>query len=71
MAERVVHRFGGEAVRPGALALMALPPVIGGLSLGLWLGRRLDKRLFTRLSYGLLVVIALAAILGPVVFKNR
>lgn len=71
MAALLMHRFGGEAVRPGGLALIALPPVIGGLSLGLWLGRRLDKRLFTKLSYGLLVVIALAAILGPLVFKHR
>ena len=71
MAALLVHRFGGEALRPAALALMALPPVIGGLSLGLWLGQRLDKRLFTKLSYGVLVVIALAAILGPVVFKSR
>lgn len=71
MAALLVVKFGGEALRPAVLALIALPPVLGGLSLGLRLGQRLDKHLFARLSYGLLIVIALAAILGPVVFSGR
>jgi uncharacterized protein len=71
MAALLAYKFGGEAMRPAALALVALPPVAAGMWLGLWLGRRLDKQLFTRLSYGLLVAIAVSAIVGPVVFDGR
>ncbi|RIK76211.1 MAG: hypothetical protein DCC67_14225 [Planctomycetota bacterium] len=71
MAAMLVHRFGGEALRPAALALVALPPVALGLWVGLRLGHRLDKQRFTRLTYGLLVVVALTAILAPVVFNGR
>lgn len=67
MAALLVFKFGSEALRPGMLALSVLPPVLGGLWLGLRLGRRLDKARFTQLTYGLLTLIGLAAILGPMV----
>ena len=37
-------------------ALIVMPPVIVGLWIGLKLGHRLDKELFRRLTYGLLIV---------------
>jgi hypothetical protein len=39
------------------------------LVIGLKLGHRLDKARFRRLTYALLFMIALAAILSPMVFK--
>jgi uncharacterized membrane protein YfcA len=67
MAGLLAWKFGSAAAPPAQLALAIMPPVLVGLWIGLKLGHRLDKELFRRLTYGLLLVIALAAIFGPVV----
>jgi len=69
MAVLLGLKFGVDAARPGLLALATMPPVLVGLWIGLKLGRQMDKELFRRLTYGLLLVIAIAAILSPVVAK--
>lgn len=70
MAVMLAWKFGGQALQPAMLALAVMPPVLVGLWAGLRLGRRMDKELFRRLTYGLLLVVALAAIFSPMVFKR-
>jgi uncharacterized membrane protein YfcA len=65
MAAMLVLKFGAAAGRPAMAALMVMPPVVVALAVGLRLGHRLDKQRFRLLTYGLLVMIALAAIAGP------
>jgi uncharacterized membrane protein YfcA len=66
----VYLKFGDPVIQPAKAALMVLPPTLVGLVIGLKLGNRLDKGVFRRLTYGLLVFIACAAILGPMVFNH-
>jgi uncharacterized membrane protein YfcA len=63
-------KFGELVLRPAMAALVVLPPVLVGLGTGLKLGDRLNKERFRRLTYFLLVVIALAAIIGPMLFDH-
>ena len=70
MAVMLAWKFGGLALQPALLALAVMPPVLVGLWAGLRLGRRMDKALFRGLTYGLLLVVALAAIFSPLVFKR-
>ena len=70
MAAALIWQFGEQLLKPAFLAVTILPPCLLGLWLGLTLGHRLDKDRFRRLSYGLLLVVAVAAILSPVVFKG-
>jgi uncharacterized membrane protein YfcA len=70
MALMLIVKFGDQASTPAMAALMTLPPVVVGLWIGLKVGHRLDKHRFRRLTYALLTMIALAAILSPL-FANR
>jgi uncharacterized membrane protein YfcA len=66
----VYWKFGDPVIQPAKAALIVLAPTLVGLAAGLKLGSRLDKEHFRRLTYGLLIFIALAAILGPTVFSS-
>ena len=65
MVVALAWRFGEEAWHGVVMALTVMPPAIAGLWLGLRLGRRMDKRRFRRVTYGLLVLVAVAAIGSP------
>jgi uncharacterized protein len=69
MGVMLLVRFGAEIAPPALAALIVMPPGIVGLVIGLKLGHRMDKELFRRLTYALLTVIAIVAILSPVVAK--
>jgi uncharacterized protein len=69
MAAMLILKFGAAASRPAMAALIVMPPVVVALAVGLRLGHRLDKARFRRLTYALLVMIALAAILSPLMVK--
>ena len=69
MAALLLWRFGAQVAPPTLAALLVMPPGIVGLIVGLKLGHRMDKELFRRLTYALLTVIAIVAILSPVVAK--
>lgn len=70
MALALTWQFGAQLLKPAFMAAIILPPCLLGLWLGLTLGQRLDKDRFRRLSYGLLLFVAIAAILSPVVFNG-
>lgn len=56
----------GAKILPAALTtLLVMPLMFAGLWVGLWLGHRLSKPLFRRISYGLILLIAITAILAP------
>ena len=60
----------GKRILPVALAtLLVMPSIFAGLSVGLWLGHRLSKPLFRRITYGLLFVIAISSIVAPMVAR--
>ncbi len=61
----LVWQFGAAASHPAMAALMVMPPVLVGLWAGLKLGHRLDKHVFRRLTYSLLIAIAITAIASP------
>jgi uncharacterized protein len=69
MAMMLLWKFGAAVVPPALAALIVMPLGVVGLVIGLKLGHRLDKARFRRLTYALLFMIALAAILSPMVFK--
>jgi uncharacterized membrane protein YfcA len=69
MAVLLLWKFQAAVLPPALAALIVMPPGIAGLVVGLRLGHRLDKDRFRRLTYALLIMIALAAILSPMVFK--
>lgn len=61
----------GEKILPAAVTtLLILPAIFGGLWLGLHLGHRLSKRRFREITYGLLTVIAVSAIILPLFSDN-
>ena len=56
----------GKKIVPAALAtLLVMPLIFGGLWLGLRLGQRLSKPLFRRITYGLILLIAISSIIAP------
>ncbi len=65
----VYWEFGEPILQPVKAALMILPPTLVGLVAGLKLGCHLDKQLFRKITYALLIMIAFAAIVGPAVFN--
>jgi uncharacterized membrane protein YfcA len=67
MGVMLIVQFGAAIAPPALAALIVMPPLIFGLILGLKLGHRMDKRLFRRLTYALLTVIAIVAIVSPLI----
>lgn len=56
----------GERLLPAALStLIVMPLILSGLWLGLRLGHNLSKLLFQKITFGLLLLIAISAIVGP------
>jgi len=61
----------GEKILPAALTtLVVMPLILGGLWLGLRLGHRLSKPLFQKITYGLLVLIAISAMVLPLLANH-
>lgn len=71
MAIMLVWQFGAAMTPAAIAALMVMPLGVAGLWAGLWAGGRLDKWLFRRITYLLLVVVAVCAIFSPILFKSR
>ncbi len=69
MAAYLIWKYHAIAAEPATAAIVIMPPVLVALWIGLKLGRALDKALFRRLTYGLLVIIAVFAILRPLLVK--
>jgi uncharacterized membrane protein YfcA len=69
MAVLLILKFGATAAQPAWAAMIIMPPVLVALWFGLKLGGRLDKHRFRRVTYGLLVAVALCAIVSPLLFK--
>jgi uncharacterized membrane protein YfcA len=69
MAVMIIWKFGEAVLPPALAALIVMPPGIAGLVIGLKLGHRLDKKRFRRLTYALLLVIAIAAIVSPLLSR--
>ena len=58
----------GEKVLPAALStLVVMPFILSGLWLGLRLGHDLSKLRFQKLTYGLLLLLAISAIVWPLI----
>lgn len=57
--------FGGEVVDAMILSAAALPAVLVGLSVGLWLSRKISDQALRRLCVAVLIVIAVTAIISP------
>jgi len=56
----------GEKILPAAMAaLFVMPLILGSLWLGLYLGHQIAKPLFRRITYVLVLLVACAAIVGP------
>ncbi len=56
----------GEKIMPAAMStLVAMPLIMSGLWLGFIAGHRLSKPLFRRITFGLLIIIAVSSILAP------
>jgi uncharacterized membrane protein YfcA len=70
MAVMLAWKLGRLALQPALAALVVMPPVLAGLWAGLKLGHRMDKDLFRKLTYALLLMVALAAILTPVMVNR-
>jgi len=56
---------------PAALStLLFMPTIILGLSLGLYLGHRISKPLFRKVTFALIAIIAVATIVSPLVRQS-
>jgi uncharacterized membrane protein YfcA len=61
----------GEKIIPAALStLMVMPFILSGLWIGLHLGHSLSKPLFQKITNGLLVLIAISAVVWPMFADN-
>ena len=61
--------FGAEVVNAMLLSTAALPAVLVGLSLGLWLSRKIPDQALRRLCVAVLIVIAVTSIISPYVSR--
>jgi uncharacterized membrane protein YfcA len=59
--------FGTEILRSMLLGLVMLPAVVGGLYAGLYLSRLIPDRVLRSVSFGVLALIAISAIVMPYV----
>jgi uncharacterized membrane protein YfcA len=62
-------RFGTALASPTLAALLILPVVMIGMNLGFRLGARIDKPLFRQVTFVLLVLIGVGAVLSPYVAR--
>ena len=69
MAVLLAWKFHAGAAKPAGAALLIMPPVLVALWIGLKLGHTIDKARFRRLTYGLLIVVSIFAILSPLLVK--
>jgi uncharacterized membrane protein YfcA len=67
MALILVWRFGREIAPAAFSTVVVLPAILAGVWLGLRLGNRLNKHVFRRLTLILLTLIAVSAIVGPMI----
>jgi uncharacterized protein len=58
-------KFGDKIITPACSTLLFLPLIFAGLWLGLHLGAFLSVRVFRQLTFGLIALTAIAAILSP------
>ena len=63
--------FGNKVLSTALATLLIMPLVLTGLWFGLRLGNQLDKWVFRRLTFGLLLALAIASIVGPLVIRHR
>ena len=61
------HRFGHELWQTAGLGLGLFPVVLLGTLPGLWIGSRFSSEVLRKLAFGLLAVIAIYAIVQPLV----
>ena len=67
----VFWRTHGASIASAAFtALLVLPGIFAGLWLGIRLGDRLSKPLFRRITFNLLLVLAVSAIVLPLLFES-
>ena len=59
--------FSGMISKPLLLGLALSPAVLVGTKVGLGIGQRLSRRSLQALAYGLLVVIAIGSMVGPLI----
>lgn len=61
----------GEKIIPAALTtFLMLPLIFSGLLLGLRLGHHLPKQFFRKITLGLVIIIAISSILGPMIVER-
>jgi uncharacterized membrane protein YfcA len=70
MAVALYWKFRVGAARPATAALVIMPPVLVALWIGLKIGRTFDKTLFRHVTYGLLLIVSVFAILSPLIMKQ-
>lgn len=58
-------RFGTTLKSPTIAAIIILPLIMLGMNLGFRLGKRIDKPLFRKVTFALLVLIGVSALLSP------
>jgi uncharacterized membrane protein YfcA len=58
-------KFGDRLIKPVCSTLVFMPLIFAGLWLGLHLGALISISLFRRLTFGLIAVTAIAALLSP------
>lgn len=71
MAVLLAWKFHEGAAKPALAALLVMPAIIVALWIGLNLGHKLDKHLFRRLTYRLLIVVSIFAIASPLLVKPQ
>jgi uncharacterized membrane protein YfcA len=60
-------RFGTALATPALAALLIMPIVMLGMNLGFRIGKRIDKPLFRKVTFVVLALIGISAILSPYV----
>lgn len=63
-------KYGEKIIVPLLSTLLVMPLILAGLWIGFVLGHRLSKPLFRRITFGLILVIAVGSILTPYFSQN-